>query len=282
MTSMRRAAVGGLALAVAAGLALTAPGTARAATPAGTHRAHGWHQISAAHLPRTHLADPRRVSNAADVSGNWSGYADAACSSCALRYVAAVFTIPSVNCAESQANANVSEWVGLDGWTDNTVEQTGIDAYCNGATAEYYGWVEMFPSAPLTYTGPMNVGDAIEANVYYNASTGQWQTSLTDVTNGNYLDSSQPCPAGSTCRNSSAEVITEAPASGGILPLADYGQMTYAAAQVTSRNGTRGDLASNGLWSADSVTMDNAAGQTSTPSAVEGGQAFLTTWRGAA
>jgi hypothetical protein len=267
-------------LLAAAALAVVPAAAAHAsmAPAAATVHVHGFRLDPGQH-PSTHLPERRgSARNGAAASDNWSGYADVACGTCALRYVAATFTVPSVNCDASPANAYVSEWVGLDGWGNSTVEQTGLTAFCVGGQPSYYAWYEMYPGAPVAYTAPMNPGDAITTAVYFDASTGLYQLALDDVTAGDSLAVSEPCPAGSACANSSADVITEAPSLGGTLPLADYGQMSYVDAQVTSRNGTHGDLAPNRLWSTDSITMDNPAGQVSTPSPAEGGQAFYVTW----
>src|SRR5207253_135385 len=119
---------------------------------------------------------------------------------------------------------------------------------------------EMFPAAPVGFTG-INPGDAVSVAIYFNAATNHWQLGLTDLTTGGSIATAQTCPAGSTCRNSSAEVIAEAPSSsttGAILPLVDFGQSNNEAIQVTSRNGTHGSMISNGLWTTDSLTMVNS------------------------
>jgi Peptidase A4 family len=241
----------------------------------------GFHEDTEVHLPSTHLPHAIR-GDGAFLSGNWAGYIDLACATCALRYVNTDFTVPSINCADSPNGSYVSEWDGLDGWVTSTVEQAGIDATCNGSTPEYYAWYEMFPLPPVAFTGDINPGDGINVNVYYSASTGHWQLYLDDATAGAYFEATAPCPSGSTCKDSSAEVITEAPSNAGILPLADFGQMAYESTQVTSRNGTHGDLTSNRLWTTSPVTMTDGSGTNEAiPSSVEGGQAFVVTWNAA-
>jgi len=84
-------------------------------------------------------------------------------------------------------------------------------------------------------------------------------------------------PAGYTGQNKSAEVITEAPSevSGSSLiqlPLADYGQVNYNNATVTSRSGTHGGLSSTSLWNGYAVKMVGSSGATlSTPSGLLNG-----------
>jgi len=74
-------------------------------------------------------------------------------------------------------------------------------------------------------------------------------------------------------------VITEAPSqvtsTGSLVqvPLADYGQVNYNNATVTSRNGTHGGLGTSALWNGYALTMVNGTtGATlSTPSGLLNG-----------
>jgi Peptidase A4 family len=214
-------------------------------------------------LPATHLPHPaqaRRLPSGQTlaVSRNWSGYAATACPTCALRFVSAQFTVPSINCTGVTSNGQLwaAFWDGLDGWDDLTVEQTGVDATCLGSTPDYVAWYEMYPLAPVAFSitgfGP---GDAVSVGVYFDATTHQYQLSFDDITQGAGFVTSQPCPSESTCSNSSAEVITEAPYSGVVLPLADFGDVFYSGATVTSRGGTHGNLGNENLWSSNEIEM---------------------------
>ena len=101
---------------------------------------------------------------------------------------------------------------------------------------------------------------------------------------------------GYTGQNKSAEVITEAPSevtSNGTLvqlPLADYGQVNYNSATITSRNGTHGGLGGSTLWNSYAIKMVSSSGTTlSTPSGLLNGTSssgipvsdFTAAWRAA-
>ncbi len=278
---MKRIMLAVAALLLSAGTATAAQAATTASAPPGVH-VSGMAYQSGTHLPATHLPQIGPF-NAALKAANWSGYADIACSTCAIRYVTASFTVPSVNCATSPDGSFAGIFAGLDGINSRTVEQVGVEVGCSGGTASYAAFYEMFPNAPVAFSG-ISPGDAISANVYFNAATNHWQLTLTDLTSGGNIATAQTCPSGSACRNASAEVIAEAPSSsaGAILPLVAFGQVNYEAIGVTSRNGTRGSLVSNGLWSADSITMVNASGKVlAQPGPAYGGQAFQDTWRAA-
>ncbi|MGO9782573.1 MAG: G1 family glutamic endopeptidase [Streptosporangiaceae bacterium] len=217
-------------------------------------------RLPATHLP--HSAHARRLPSGQTLvmSTNWSGYAATACPTCALRFVSTQFTVPSINCTGVTTNGRLwaGFWDGLDGWGNSTVEQTGVDATCVDTTPDYIAWYEMYPLDPVAFSitgfGP---GDAVSVGVYFNAATHQYQLSFDDITQRAGFVTNQPCPSGSTCSNSSAEVITEAPYSDGFLPLADFGGVFYSGATVTSRGGAHGNLGDGYLWSSSEIDMND-------------------------
>jgi hypothetical protein len=244
-------------------------------------------------LPRTHLPKPGITRQPSAVSHsvgraestNWGGYTDVAKSGVALRYVTATFNAPAVNCANSPGGTSgyafVSAWTGLDGWGSNTVEQQGFDNYCGPGNdpSGNYVWYEMYPADPVAFTGA-NPGDALQSSTFYNASTGDYTLAVTDLTqNGAGISVNVRCAG--TCRNHSAEVISEDP--GGAVPaynLADFGAQSYTNAAVTSRSGVKGNLASGSLWNGFALTMTDPGGALMTvPGALQGNTAFLNEWR---
>jgi hypothetical protein len=233
--------------------------------------------IPSTRLPSLKLVQSASIRNTGSLTtGNWSGYADIACSTCSLRYVSADFTVPHLNTAKSPDNSWAGHWVGLDGAATSTVEQVGIDTYVSGGVDYYYAWYEMYPAAPQVYALAASPGDNIQVGVY--TVNGTYYLSLNDTTLGAGFNATATVPAGSTGQNKSAEVITEAPSeltsNGNLvqLPLADYGQVNYNSATVTSRNGTHGGLGSSSLWNGYAIKMVSASGATlSTPSGLLNG-----------
>lgn len=261
--------------AVSASAASLPRGMVLSAAPHGTIVTYKMH-LERIPVPRPVLRSLPRQSTVD--SSNWSGYAALANSGVQLRYISAQFTVPSVNCTDSvlgsSGYAYDATWAGLDGSGSSTVEQTGTDAYCDSGTPSYYSWYEMYPLDPVTFSG-VSPGDAISVSVYFNGSG--YSINLTDLTTGGYIQTTQACPTGSTCKNHSAEVITEDPgAAEPIVNLADFGAANYTAAAVTSRNGTHGTLnAQSGLWSSEEIVMaDSSSNVMAQPSPLEGGQAF--------
>jgi hypothetical protein len=271
---------------VAAPAAVASTQAVSDAGPGPTVQVHGMRAAVGARLPGTHL--PHLAPQMSVASSNWSGYAVAADSGVRIRFVSANFTIPSLNCANSPLGSSgfayAGHWAGLDGFNDATAEQTGVDAFCDSSgTPAYYAWYEMYPLAPVAFTG-VNPGDAIHVSVFFDGSA--YNLVLTDLTTGGFINTTQPCPSGSTCRNKSAEVITEDPggAVAGGFNLADFGMANYTGASVTSLTGTHGTLAAQSKdWTSTEIVMEGTGGtMMAVPSALEGGQAFNVAWRSAA
>ncbi|HET9896055.1 MAG TPA: G1 family glutamic endopeptidase [Streptosporangiaceae bacterium] len=204
------------------------------------------------------------VRNAATTSTNWSGYAVTGGNG-AFHSVSASWTQPSVSCSSTRY---ASFWVGLDGFSSNSVEQTGTDSDCSGSSPRYYGWYEMYPAFPVNFSNPVSPGDHMSASVTFSGTT-TFTLVLKDTTKGwtQTITKNQ-----SGLARSSAEVITEAPSSSsGVLPLADFHTVTYSS---SAANGT-----SIGSQNPTSITMVNSSGaDKDTTSAINSSGGFSNTW----
>jgi hypothetical protein len=189
-------------------------------------------------------------------STNWSGYAAetnlTTPASNAVTQVSGSWTVPTVT---GKTNGYSSVWVGIDGYSSNSVEQIGTeqDTTTSGAT-RYYAWWEMYPNPSVRITTmTISPGDAISASVAYDA--GAFTLQMTDNTTGESFSTTQTA----TAQRSSAEWIVEAPSSiFGVLPLANFGTATLSKAQATI-NGTTGAI-DNGSWQNTSINMVNSSG----------------------
>jgi hypothetical protein len=204
-------------------------------------------------------------------SPNWAGWMDLAAKDVQLSKVTARFEVPTTTCPVAKAASYF--WVGLDGWTDQTVEQAGVGAYCivhSGSTykPEYFDWYEMYPNKPIEEFA-VEPGDAIVATVSYDAATAKYSLQVTDKSrSGASFRVSRACPSGSTCDRASAEVITEDPGGGpaNAQYLADFHTVAFSHAQVTSGNGTVGGLGTNSQWTGDRVVMEYQSKEMAKPS----------------
>ena len=278
-------AIGGAAGGAAAASASTS--SPAVALPAGV-TAHGLAYAPNVTLPRNTPPDLSGKPKATEYSDNWAGYAASANAGIQLTTVGGDFNIPSVNCAKSPVGSSGyaydAHWVGLDGLTDGTVEQTGVDAYCTSSgTPGYFAWYEMYPLNPVAFSG-VNPGDAITTTVTYNPTAKTYHMNLTDVTTGGSVTSTQSCPSGSTCENTSAEMISEDP--GGAVPggynLADFGMENYTATRVIDSKGLSSALNASADWTSTELIMQEPSNDIlATPGGLYDGRAFNVSWNAA-
>ena len=196
-------------------------------------------------------------------STNWSGYA---VTGSKFTSVSSSWTEPTATCS---ATAYSSFWVGLDGDTSNTVEQTGTDADCSGRTPQYYAWYEMYPKYPVNFTNPVKPGDKLTASVTTNGS-GSFTLTISDSTqNWSRTVSARLKSA----KLASAEVIAEAPSSNsGVLPLANFGTVSFTGA---SANGV---LLTSTTPHIDPITMSSGSTVKAQPDTISSG-AFSVAWQ---
>jgi Peptidase A4 family len=196
-------------------------------------------------------------------STNWSGYA---VTGSRFTSVSASWTQPTANCS---GTAYSSFWVGLDGDTSNTVEQTGTDADCSGSTPRYYAWYEMYPKFPVNLSGTVRPGDHLSASVTTDGS-GRFTLTITDSTQGWTNTTTARLKR---AQLASAEVIAEAPSSsGGVLPLANFGTVSFSGATVN------GSVLTSSTPHLDAITMQSGSTVKAQPSSMSNG-AFSVAWK---
>ena len=205
-----------------------------------------------------HRSSPSAANGSVTLSQsiNWSGYADAESGSTTVSQVSGNWTIPAVTCLprpyENQ-DAFLANWVGIDGYSNGTVEQLGTATQCYEGVKYYYVWYEMYPSATVEEgtTACINdnvdcpqPGDRISASVTVTAAgsgENNYAITLTDHTRPDESFSvTQQC-AVTTCTDASAEWIVERPAALPpppapiqILPLAYFGRTFFSSGDVVS------------------------------------------------
>ena len=267
-------------LAVAASVAALAMFAALPASAAAAASPHSSKIVQVHPMIRTPGAS---TSGSTVASGNWAGYAALPKhSSGQFRFVEATFTVPSVNCATTPSSFSV-HWVGLDGFNSSTVEQDGVESDCSGSTPEYSAWWETFPGNTIQTVFSLNAGDAVTASVFFNSASGthhnMYNIVLTDVTSGQHFNLWESCGA-TSCANNSAEIISEAPSSGSILPLADYGIESFVNVKVTDKSKQKGGISSSN-WNHDKIIQvsRSTSDLLASPSSLYGSHAFSNTWK---
>jgi hypothetical protein len=203
---------------IGATISIASVATATAAAPA---------SVAIANLPRHAVAPPFGVHSTWSAS-NWSGYAETG----TYTGVTSTWTVPAVGSSSSPTYSSV--WIGIDGFNNSSLIQTGTEEdYYNGS-AHYNAWWEILPAAETALPTQYAVakGDRMSASIYetstlagtlgHGARSGTqhvWDIKITDQTKGWTFSTAQPYNGA----GSSAEWIVEAPQVGGrIATLARY------------------------------------------------------------
>jgi hypothetical protein len=201
-------------------------------------------------------------------SNNWAGYM---VEGDKFSSVSGSWVVPSANNSTTNSTNNSGQgysafWVGLGGSSSksSSLEQIGTESDYVAGQARYYAWYELVPSAAARLKLTIGPGDHISANV--SVSGTSVTVSLSDLTTGKSATKTLNMRRPDT---SSAEWIAEAPsvvAQGGsyqILPLADFGEVTFTAASATA-GGHTGSIADS-QWKAQKVQLASSSGGFSGP-----------------
>ncbi len=232
------------------------------------------------------------LNNSQAYSTNWSGYAVTA-SKGAVTKVQGSWTVPAVT---GTSTAYSSFWVGIDGYSSNTVEQIGTDSDISSGRAVYYAWFEFYPSTMYQITSlTIHPGDVMSANVTYSGTArgmfgrvnNVFTVTITDKTTGKTYTTTGTV---SNAAMSSAEWIAEAPSSyRGVLPLSNFGTVNFgkdytsvAGTCYATISGVNGQISSF-TSAVQQITMVTSKSVTkASPSALSGdGSSFSVTWASA-
>jgi Peptidase A4 family len=247
-------------LALAVGTAVTASSASAATSSRGFTPGGPIHLVGTSSQARAGA-----ISHQAE-STNWSGYA---ATTGTYTSVSASWTQPAGTCSTGDQYA--AFWVGLDGYTSSSVEQTGSEVDCVGRTAEYYAWYEMYPGPSEDYSNTVRAGDHFNASVTYTGSN-RFSLYIADTTQG-WSHTTTASLRGAA--RSSAEVIVEAPCctgSGGILPLTDFGTVNITSSMAN------GAALGNAGGVTQIIMIDSQGRDKDSVSSLSGGENFSATW----
>jgi hypothetical protein len=274
-TRRQRLLRGVVGLLSAVGITGSAMVVAAGAAPAG---AAGPSTPSITNFPRQALS-PHFGVHETWAASNWSGYAETG----TYTGVSATWTVPTVT--PSTTATYSSAWIGVDGFNNSDLIQTGTEEdYYNGA-AHYNAWWEILPASetalPTSY--PIGAGDRMSASIYETSSTVSsgfffrrttehvWDITISDTTRGWSYTTKQAYNGPGT----SAEWVVEAPEVGNkIATLAHYtmtppsgtGDFDHAGVLSTVvATGTPTYAGANLNYQNDSGVMIQNGAQVSTP-----------------
>lgn len=233
------------------------------------------------HSFRKPLAD-LPVANASNTtygwsSENWSGYALTSDTQGTYTSISGTWVVPEVIVPASpnpnsednfwtwiadifdgdgttQSSSSYSAtWIGIDGFTNSQLIQTGTAQNIVDGQAQYFAWWEILPNPETqlsTSQYPVSPGDEMQAQIAQQAD-GTWSIIFTDMTqNWTFTENGIEYTGPQT----SAEWIEEAPAlNGAITTLANYGSISFESTQTNNQNPEftlydAGVMIQNGQW----------------------------------
>jgi hypothetical protein len=205
-------------------------------------------------------ASSQNINAQQEQSQNWSGYVVGSSSGQSFSSVSASWVQPTVKASPGGGTGYSAYWVGLGGSSEQSqaLEQIGTAADVTGGKTSYYAWYELVPSAEQKLSLAVHPGDHMSGKVTVSGTTVT--VSMSDQTTGKSTTKTLQMSNPDT---SSAEWIAEAPAaqtsygSYSILPLADFGSVTFTNASATA-GGHTGSLA-DPSWTVQRVDMTSAA-----------------------
>ena len=205
-------------------------------------------------------ASTQNINAQQEQSQNWSGYVVQSSSGQSVSSVSGSWVQPTVKASSDSGTGYSAYWVGLGGSSHQSqaLEQIGTAADVTGGQTTYYAWYELVPSAEQKLSLVVHPGDHVSGKVTVSGTTVT--VSMSDQTTGKSTTKTLQMSNPDT---SSAEWIAEAPAaqtsygSYSILPLADFGSVTFTNASATA-GGHTGSLA-DPSWTVQRVDMASAA-----------------------
>ena len=175
------------------------------------------------HAPRVAVLVPHGI-HETWASSNWSGYAETG----SFTGVTSTWTVPAV--AASSTNTFSAAWIGVDGFNNTNLIQTGTEEDWYNGSAHYGAWWEILPAAETALPSghPVAAGDRMSASISETSTAvlvsrhrvaHDWWITISDTTAHRSYSTYQLYAGPGT----SAEWVVEAPQIGGsVATLARY------------------------------------------------------------
>ncbi|KZS44208.1 hypothetical protein AWU65_29520 [Paenibacillus glucanolyticus] len=172
-------------------------------------------------------AKPHR--NIGWVSSNWSGYSITGKKG-TFKRVSAKWNVPFLR--PSQGASYSSAWIGIDGYGNNSLIQTGTGHDFIDGKAYYYAWWEILPASVTLIPLPVQPGDRMHATII-KRSGSIWLICLRNSTRNWTFRTSQRYTGPQT----SAEWIVEAPqVNGELAQMARLSPVIFSCCRANGRS----------------------------------------------
>ena len=171
-------------------------------------------------------AKPRR--NIGWISSNWSGYSITGKKG-AFKRISAKWNVPFVR--PSRGASYSSAWIGIDGFGNSNLIQTGTGHEFIDGKAHYYAWWEILPASVTIIPLPIQPGDRMLASII-KRSGSNWLICLRNVSRNWTFRTLQRYNGPQT----SAEWIVEAPqVNGALAKMARLSPVAFSCCRVNGK-----------------------------------------------
>jgi len=202
---------------------------------------------------------------AAVESSNWGG---AAITTSGVTKVSGTFTVPKPS-VPSGGNTRTqycgAAWVGIDGYSDADLIQTGVLWCVQNGAYEYEAWYEYLPASLIGYSGISVTAGSVVTVTATKTGTNSGTTTLSSggqSVSHTFSGQSSPLPG------TSAEWIVEDFSSGGsLVPFANFGTVTFTGSSAVINGATQ----TPGGDSAVNIYIGSSSGQALTSTSISGG-----------
>ncbi|KAL7932087.1 peptidase A4 family domain-containing protein [Trichoderma chlorosporum] len=206
------------------------------------------------------------VNGTADVeSTNWAG---AAITVSGITEVSGTFVVPTPKVPSGGSSNNEycgAAWVGIDGYSDADLIQTGVLWCIQGGEVEYEAWYEYLPASLVAYSGiTIKAGASVTVTATKTSSNGGTTTLSSGGKTVSHTFSNQNSPLPGT----SAEWIVEDFTSGSsLVPFANFGSVTFTGSSAV----VNGQTVTPGSEGSTIIDLENSSGKIITSTTVSGG-----------
>ncbi|KAI1172563.1 peptidase A4 family-domain-containing protein [Nemania sp. FL0916] len=203
-------------------------------------------------------------------SSNWGGIAIV---TSGVTEISGTFTVPKPS-APSGGSRNSeycgAAWVGIDGYSNSALIQTGVLWCVQGSSYEYEPWYEYLPAALIEYSGfSVTAGDSVTVTVTKTSTSGGTTTISANGRSASHTFSGQS----TKLQGASAEWIVEDFTSGNsLVPFANFGTVTFTGATAVI-NGATVSASSD---SPVNIVLVSSSGQALTSTSVSGSSVKVT------
>ena len=174
-------------------------------------------------------------------STNWAG---AALVGTGYTGISGTFVVPTPSepsGGSSSTTYSASAWVGLDGYTcTSAILQTGIDLTVKNGAVSYDAWYEWYPDYAYDFSGlSISAGNTIKLSIVATSKTAGTAT-IENVSTGKTVSHSFTSESNQLCETNAEWIVEDFTQNDALVPLADFGTVTFTGASVTTASGSVG------------------------------------------